>query len=68
MQVNPSRPGTSIRTRLTARIASAAVAAALAGGLFAVSAAHTGAAHPASGDVKILADVGWNAPSPKATP
>ncbi|MEU9147864.1 hypothetical protein [Streptomyces sp. NPDC048349] len=68
MLVNLSRPSTSLRSRLTVRIAAAGIAATLAGGLFAVSAAHTDTAHQASDDVKILADVGWNSPTPKATP
>lgn len=68
MLANLSRPGTPFRPRLTVRIATAAIAATLAGGGVAVSAASTGTAHGTSGDVKILADVGWNSPTPKATP
>lgn len=68
MLVHLSRPRTSLRPRLTARIAAPVIAATLAGGVFGVSFANTGTADPVSADAKILADVGWNAPTPKATP
>ncbi len=68
MLANFCRPGTSFRPRLTVRTATAAIAATLACGGIAVSSANMGTAHGTSGDVKILADVGWNSAKPKATP
>ncbi len=68
MLANFSHPGTSLRPRLTVPIATVVIAATLAGGVFAMASSSMSTAYRASGEVKILADVGWNSPTPKATP